>query len=139
MVLLTGGLILSRGVGASGTSRGHIRHLGLGKGPNHGYFGPSSSVLMCVPGPHLGPPSSTPLLVQSTSVAVPLLVPGPVLPPGTQESQSRGRLSHQFQAPVVSSGAPGCQCPCRVPERRSRALQYRQWQERRGLASHALS
>ena len=43
-----------------------------------------ATVLTCVTAPPLGPTLSSPLLVQSTSVAAPLLISRPILYPGTQ-------------------------------------------------------
>ena len=43
-----------------------------------------AAVLTCVSAPPLGPTLSAPLLVQNTSLAALLLVPGPVLPQGNR-------------------------------------------------------
>ena len=42
-----------------------------------------ATVLKCTSSPVLGPTLTAPLLAHRTSVSVPLLVPGPVFPPGT--------------------------------------------------------
>ena len=88
----------------------------MGTGPDHGYYGPSAAVapqcatvLTCAPAPPLGPTLSALLLVQSTSVAAPLLVPGPVLPPGTQAPITVRRLAFLPipRAAIMFSGVPG--------------------------------
>ena len=68
-----------------------------------------ATFLTWAPAPSLGSTLSVPLLVQNTSVAAPLLVPGPNFPPGT-----RAPIAMQGPAfppipsvPITFSDAPG--------------------------------
>ena len=66
-----------------------------------------------------------------TSVAAPLLIPGPSFPPGTRAPTTM--QGHAFlpipSAPIAFSGAPGFMQSTGAPPQ---SLQYRLWQERRG-------
>ena len=66
-----------------------------------------AAVLTCVSAPPLGPTLSAPLLVQKTSLAAPLLVPGPVLQgnraPMTMQGPAFPPIS---SAQIMFSGAP---------------------------------
>ena len=72
-----------------------------------------ATVLTCVPAPSLGPTFSVPLLVQSTSAATPLLVPGPVLLQGTQApiTMNGPAFPPIPSMPIMLSGVPGAPAP----------------------------
>ena len=77
-----------------------------------------ATMLMCSQAPPLGPTLSALLLVvQSTSVAAPLLVPGPSFPPGTQAPITMQGLAFSPipSTPIVFSGAPGPMQSAGVP------------------------